>query len=399
MPAGTFSTVYKAEDLQYDHYDNTWDVEKENEKWSTPPLTFPPAGFNTLEEAAAEQGRRRALRAEHQRRRKPKFVAIKKIYVTSSPHRILNELELLHDLRNCPSVCPLITAFRSTDQVIAILPYFRHADFREYYRNMSPTDTAIYLRSLFTALSAVHAQGILHRDIKPTNFLYDPPTRRGVLVDFGLAEREGVDSKPCLCHDDPSVRKTRLRNALHNSAAPKAGYPKNDTRPSRRANRAGTRGFRAPEVLFKCTEQTTKIDVWSVGVILLTIMSRRFPFFNSADDVEAMIEIATIFGQKRMRAAGQLHGCMFETNIPTIGAAGFSLERIILWSTCRVETGERLSDDERVALDFLNRCLELDPSRRISADEALDHEFLRMGLDVHESMELGEEDEMDILKV
>lgn len=391
---GTFSTVYKAEDLQYDHYDNNWDVEKENEKWSTPPLTpFEKHGEQ------AEQHRRHTLRQAEHRRRKPKFVAIKKIYVTSSPHRILNELELLYDLRNCASVCPLITAFRATDQVIAILPYFRHADFREYYRNMSPADTAIYLRSLFTALSAVHAQGILHRDIKPTNFLYDPPTRRGVLVDFGLAEREGVDSKPCLCHDDPSTRKARLRNALHSSAAPHAGYPKNDTRPSRRANRAGTRGFRAPEVLFKCTEQTTKIDIWSVGVILLTIMSRRFPFFNSADDVEAMIEIATIFGQKRMRAAGQLHGCMFETNIPTIGAAGFSLERIILWSTCRSDNNETLSDDEKVALDFLTRCLELDPSRRISADEALDHEFLRMGLDVHDSMELGEDDEMDILKV
>jgi len=100
-----------------------------------------------------------------------------------------------------------------------------------------------------------------------------------------------------------------------------------------------------------------------------------------------------------MRAAGQLHGCMFETNIPTIGTAGFSLERIILWSTCRIDTGEGLSDDEKIALDFLNRCLELDPSRRISADEALDHEFLRTGLDVHESTDLGEEDEMDILKV
>lgn len=333
------------------------------------------------------------------RPRKPKFVAIKKIYVTSSPHRILNELELLHDLRSCPAVCPLITAFRATDQVIAILPYFRHADFREYYRHMSPLDTSIYLRSLFTALSAVHAQGILHRDIKPTNFLYDPPTRRGVLVDFGLAEREGADSKPCLCHDEALVRKNRLRAALHASQAPHNGYPKNDTRPSRRANRAGTRGFRAPEVLFKCTEQTTKIDIWSVGVILLTIMSRRFPFFNSADDVEAMIEIATIFGQKRMRAAGQLHGCMFETNIPTIGVTGFSLERIILWSTCRGDNNESLTDEEKVALEFLVKCLELDPSRRISAEEALDHPFLRMGMDAGESGELGEEDEMDILKV
>ena len=334
------------------------------------------------------------------RRRRPKYVAIKKIYVTSSPIRILNELELLHDLQNCPSVCPLITAFRHADQVIAILPYFRHADFREYFRQMSVADTAIYLRSLFTALSSVHAHGIIHRDIKPTNFLYDPTTQHGVLVDFGLAEWEGTETHPCLCHEDPATRKGRLRAALHNSSAPHNGYPKDDSRPSRRANRAGTRGFRAPEVLFKCTEQTSKIDIWSVGVILLTIMSQRFPFFNSADDVEAMIEIATIFGQSRMRAAGQLHGCMFETTIPTVGLGGFSLERIILWSTWRSETGQSLNAEEKLAVEFLGRCLELDPSRRISADEALEHEFLQMGLQgSQESVELGEDDEMDILRV
>lgn len=401
MSAGTFSTVYKAEDLQYNRYDNGWDIEKENEKWSTPPLKrlVSQTSSSNLEEMSQLQSQQRRQQEQHQRQRRPKYVAIKKIYVTSSPHRILNELELLHDLRGCPSVCPLITAFRQTDQVVAILPYFRHSDFREYFRNMSIMDTAIYLRALFLALDGVHAHGILHRDIKPTNFLYDPTTQRGVLVDFGLAEREGVDCKPCVCHDDPTTRKSRLRAALHASSAPNNGYPKNDTRPSRRANRAGTRGFRAPEVLFKCTEQTTKIDIWSAGVILLTILSRRFPFFNSADDVEAMIEIATIFGQKRMRAAGQLHGCMFETSIPTIGTAGFSLERIILWSTCRSDSGEGLADEEKLALEFLGRCLDLDPSRRISAEEALQHDFLRMGLDGQESAELGEDDEMDILKV
>lgn len=57
-------------------------------------------------------------------------MAIKKIYVTSSPIRIQNELELLHDLRGYDSVCPLITAFRHQDQVVAVLPYFRHFDFR-----------------------------------------------------------------------------------------------------------------------------------------------------------------------------------------------------------------------------------------------------------------------------
>ncbi|KAK3314291.1 kinase-like domain-containing protein [Apodospora peruviana] len=395
---GTFSTVYKAEDLVYDQYDNSWDMEKENEKWTAPLKSFNSQSSTTIDDTSQTQ-----TGQTQPRRRRPKYVAIKKIYVTSSPTRILNELELLHVLRNCPSVCPLITAFRQTDQVIAILPYFRHADFREYFRKMTVPDMAIYLRCLFTALSSVHSHNILHRDIKPTNFLYDPVTRRGVLVDFGLAEREGGDRTPCACHEDPLVRKTRLRAAHNASSAPNNGYPKGDTRPSRRANRAGTRGFRAPEVLFKCTEQTTKIDIWSVGVILLTILSRRFPFFNSADDVEALIEIATIFGQRRMRAAGVLHGCMLETTIPTIGMQGFNLERIILWSTCRSDTGETLSDDEKKAVEFLNRCLDLDPSKRISAEEALEHDFLKMGMDettpppgAEEGAE--EEDEMDMIK-
>lgn len=181
------------------------------------------------------------------------------------------------------------------------------------------------------------------------------------------------------------------------------GYPKNDTRPARRANRAGTRGFRAPEVLFKCTEQTTKIDVWSAGVVLLTLLSRRFPFFNSADDVEAMIEIATIFGSKRMKVAAQLHGCMLETTIPTVGREGFSLDKIILWSTCRMDnskTLQPLTDQERLAVRFLGRCLDLDPSSRISADDALQHDFLRerpLGADVAAGGRHEDEEEMDML--
>jgi cell division control protein 7 len=136
-------------------------------------------------------------------------------------------------------------------------------------------------------------------------------------------------------------------------------------------------------------------------VILLTILSRRFPFFNSADDVEAMIEIATIFGRQRMQAAALLHGCMLETTIPTIGRSGFSFEGIVLWSTGRSETKDKLGEDEKLAVEFLSRCMELDPSRRISAEEALQHEFLRMGLDesAEEASDAGDDDEMDMLKV
>lgn len=168
------------------------------------------------------------------------------------------------------------------------------------------------------------------------------------------------------------------RNAVHsnslwslNGSKMSIGYPKNDSRPSRRANRAGTRGFRAPEVLFKCTSQTTKIDIWSAGVILLTFLGRRFPFFHSIDDVDALIEMASIFGTRRMKQAASLHGQVFETTIPTIGEKGYGWEKIVKWASCV----EELTGCEKQGVRLLANLLEYDPAKRFTAKEALRHEF------------------------
>lgn len=193
-----------------------------------------------------------------------------------------------------------------------------------------------------------------------------------------------------MCHDSVAVRREKIHNsyAAFNSA-PK-GYPKKDDRLSRRANRAGTRGFRAPEVLLKCTDQTTEIDVWSAGVILLTILSRRFPFFNSTDDVDAVIEIASIFGNKRMKSCALLHGSVFKCTLPTVGENGHSMQKLINWSTGR----DTSSPEEFPAVKFLERCLELDPRKRMKSNEALKHEFL-----AEENSAVDEdEDEMDIIE-
>ncbi|KAJ2850842.1 Cell division control protein 7 [Coemansia brasiliensis] len=343
---GTFSTVYKAIDLQHERYDNS--------------------GWTMIFDAGRDQ------RAS-QRRRRARVVAIKKIYVTSSPTRIANEISILSELRGSRFIAPLVTAMRREDQVVVVLPYFRNDDFRRFYSTMHIDEMRWYFASLLGALEHAHSHGIMHRDIKPSNFLYDLRRRHGVLVDFGLAERE--------C--DQEATRARSRHTLQMDASTamrlfrsfdqrgRPGIPRKDTRPGLRANRAGTRGFRAPEVLLKVPRQSVAIDMWSVGVILLCMLTRRFPFFQSTDDTEALLEIAVLFGRLEMERAVSQLGRTFLTNVPTVKDRGIRFE-----SLAKAYNAEGYPNLPPDVFDLLRRLLTLDPEKRITASEALQHSFV-----------------------
>lgn len=44
-----------------------------------------------------------------------------------------------------------------------------------------------YMIELLKCMKTLKEVGIYHRDIKPHNFLYNPETKKGILIDFGLA--------------------------------------------------------------------------------------------------------------------------------------------------------------------------------------------------------------------
>ncbi|KOB53711.1 Lethal (1), partial [Operophtera brumata] len=61
---------------------------------------------------------------------------------------------------------------------------------------MDAAEVRRYMRALLTALRHVHSFGVIHRDVKPSNFLYDRENRRYLLVDFGLAQRLEASPPP-----------------------------------------------------------------------------------------------------------------------------------------------------------------------------------------------------------
>ena len=102
-------------------------------------------------------------------------------------------------------------------------------------------------QQLLSALAAVHAAGVLHRDVKPNNVLIDPggqgdgPDDRAVLTDFGIARSEG-DSR------------TTEANVVMGSA-----------------------GYTAPERL-NGDDATSASDLWSLGATLYAAVEGHGPY-------------------------------------------------------------------------------------------------------------------------
>ncbi|KAK4303623.1 hypothetical protein Pmani_024382 [Petrolisthes manimaculis] len=120
-----------------------------------------------------------------------KHFAVKHIIPTSHPSRVYMELKCLKMIGGSDNVMGVTMCFRQMNHIVLIMPHFPHNSFSEYVGCLSTEELRDYLVALLVALRRVHSFNIIHRDVKPANFLYNRKYKRYSLVDFGLAQEVG----------------------------------------------------------------------------------------------------------------------------------------------------------------------------------------------------------------
>lgn len=142
-----------------------------------------------------------------------------------------------------------------------------------------------------------------------------------------------------------------------------------DSRETMRARRGGTRGYRAPEVLWKMENQTSAIDIWSAGMIFLTLLSKQNPFLSGKDDLTDLYEIGCIVGRERLQFEALMCGKFIA--LPDNGQKECTIKELV----------EKLNPsihDMKVpesAFDLLEKMLDPSPRKRISAKKCLEHPY------------------------
>nr|XP_057922095.1 cell division cycle 7-related protein kinase-like isoform X2 [Doryrhamphus excisus] len=325
--------------------------------------------------------------------------ALKHLIPTSHPTRIAAELQCLTVVGGRENVMGVEYCFRKEDHVVIVMPYMEHQAIVDIISSLSFEEVRLYIYHLLKALRHIHQFGIIHRDIKPNNFLYNRKAKTFALVDFGLAQGTadtqlellkdlmGIRKAPRPvfsernlnnCTLAPSITKLANTSELVNTGKP-ADLSNGRSASARRgpatvrtpkpqqsvhqpltctcfhtdrvcnvclarkqqvAPRAGTPGFRAPEVLTKCPHQGTAIDVWSAGVILLSLLSGRYPFFKASDDLIALAQIMTIRGSRETVRAAKAFGKAV--------LCSRQLPRLDLRELCETLRGRRPSPDDEV---------------------------------------------------
>jgi serine/threonine protein kinase len=174
---------------------------------------------------------------------------IKEQRMTEKVNRETNILQLLSDTGN-PHVVRLFEFIETESKFYMVMTYCPGGDFFDFlsYRgHVTENEARALFLQILSGVEFCHQHHVVHRDLKPENLLIDAECNVKI-ADFSLANRvESIGSK-----DDQFFK------PLHTSC--------------------GSPNYAAPEIVSGVEYSGFEVDIWSMGVILYSLICGMLPF-------------------------------------------------------------------------------------------------------------------------
>ena len=174
----------------------------------------------------------------------------------SDTNRMIKEIEILKSVKH-PHVIQLYEIIETETQIYLIMEYASKGELFNYIvtkEKLSEDEACKFFHQLISGIEYLHSIGIAHRDIKPENLLLDDNCDIKI-SDFGLSNTY---------HHDEKLK-----------------------------TKCGTASYTAPEVILRQSYSGLKVDIWSAGITLYTMVCGYNPF----DDInKIMLERKIIKG-------------------------------------------------------------------------------------------------------
>ncbi|XP_074846357.1 ribosomal protein S6 kinase alpha-2 isoform X1 [Carettochelys insculpta] len=217
------------------------------------------------------------------------------------------EIEILLRYGQHPNIITLKDVYDDGKYVYLVMELMRGGELLDRIlrqKCFSEREASAVLCTITKTVDYLHSQGVVHRDLKPSNILYmdesgNPDSIR--ICDFGFAKQlraeNGLLMTPCY-----------------------------------------TANFVAPEVL-KRQGYDAACDIWSLGILLYTMLAGFTPFANGPDDTPEEI-------------------------LARIGSGKYAL------------TGGNWDSVSDAAKDIVSKMLHVDPHQRLTAIQVLRHPWI-----------------------
>lgn len=226
-----------------------------------------------------------------------------------------------------------------------------------------------------SALSILRAEGIIHADIKPENiFLQLRDESQNTSLTLNSSETNAsLNLFSSLCQDDFEVRLGDFGNAFHKSEVSKF-YDDFSIQ---------SLPYRSPEVLMGIPFGD-KIDMWSLGIILLELCIGRTLFVaNTREELFlAMCDTFCAPPSPLLFAGGRFTSellCCRDSSADVPGKVQFADHVAKIYQIISSH-GIDIRQVPGTLFHFIAALTHFDPDQRLNANEALQHEFLTSSL-------------------